>query len=135
MCDFPPDRVTKVLKTVLIVEDESIIADDLRHIVTQLGYTFVGRVASGAAAVEKALALRPDVIVMDIRLRGPMTGIEAAELILKEFQAAIVFLSAFTPDAAPGSRCAFVAKPFSHEQLRQGIDAALREQTCQSSLS
>ncbi|HYP06997.1 MAG TPA: response regulator [Bryobacteraceae bacterium] len=119
-------------KTILIVEDEAIIADDLRHIVTRLGYTYLGRVATGIGAIEKACELEPDVILMDIRLRGKMTGIEAAEVILSRRPIAIVFLSAFSPDLTRMPGCAFTAKPFSPEQIRQGIDAALRERMCQS---
>lgn len=123
-------------KTILIVEDEIIVADDLRHIVMKLGYTFLARVATGLAAVEKAKELQPDVILMDIRLRGSMTGLEAAKAILEQRPTAIVFLSAFGPDAPLAQGCAYVAKPFSLEQLRHGIEAVIRErEACQPTSS
>ena len=114
-------------KTFLIVEDESIIAEDLRHTVTKLGYTYLGRAATGLEAIDKALALNPDIILMDVRLRGRMTGYEAAESILKEKPAAIVYLSAFSPIAPLAPGCAFVAKPYSLAQLRDGIENAVRQ--------
>ena len=122
-------------KTFLIVEDESIIAEDLRHTVTRLGYTYLGRVATGADAIEKARALTPDIILMDVRLRGPMTGYEAAQTILNDRPVAVVFLSAFSPLEPLAAGCIFVAKPFSPEQLRNGIETALREAPCHSSQS
>jgi CheY-like chemotaxis protein len=117
--------------TILIVEDESIIAEDLRHTVTTLGYTFLGRVATGADAVDKALALQPDIMLMDIRLRGTMSGIEAADVILKQRPVAVVFLSALAPIAPLARGCVFVTKPFSPEQLHHGIERAVQELACQ----
>jgi CheY-like chemotaxis protein len=124
-----------VSKTFLIVEDESIIAEDLRHTIARLGYTYLGRVATGADAIEKARTLAPDIILMDVRLRGRMTGYEAADAILNHRPAAIVFLSAFAPMTPLAPGCVFVAKPFSPEQLRNGIETALRETPCHSSQS
>jgi CheY-like chemotaxis protein len=124
-----------VSKTFLIVEDESIIAEDLRHTVTKLGYTYVGRVATGPDAVDKARALTPDIILMDVRLRGRMTGYEAADVILNHRPVAIVFLSAFSPMSPLAAGCVFVAKPFSPEPLRNAIETALRETPCHSSQS
>jgi CheY-like chemotaxis protein len=120
-------------KTFLIVEDESIIAEDLRFTVSKLGYTCIGRVTSGADAIEKALTLQPDIILMDIRLRGAMTGYEAAETVLNERPFAIVFLSAFSPTSSLAPGCVFVSNPFSPEQLRHGIETAEREVAFQRS--
>lgn len=122
-------------KTFFIVEDESIIAEDVRYTLTKLGYQFLGRVANGADAIEQARALKPDIILMDVRLRGPMTGFEAAEAILNERRVAVVFLSAFSPKSPLQPGCAFVPKPFSREQLRQGIERAIGEVPCHSSQS
>jgi CheY-like chemotaxis protein len=119
-----------VSKTVLIVEDESIIANDLQYLVSEFGYAPVGRAATGEDAIDKALRLRPNIMLIDIRLRGPMTGMEAAESITKEIAVAIVFLSAFTPDPQFAKGCAFVPKPFSPQQLREGIEIALKTLPC-----
>jgi CheY-like chemotaxis protein len=111
--------------TTLIVEDDFIIADDLKHTVSNLGYTCVGTAASGEEAVSKAREVHPDILLMDIRLRGKMTGADAARLIRNERPVPVVFLSAFVPNIEGERGCAFVPKPFSVEQLRRAMDSAL----------
>ena len=69
--------------TILIVEDEAIVAADLAGKLEQLGYEVVGTAAKGEEAVESACRLKPEVVLMDIRLKGAMDGIEAAEAILR----------------------------------------------------
>jgi CheY-like chemotaxis protein len=76
---------------ILIVEDEHIIAWDLERRLTRLGYAVLGIVSSGQDAIEKALELRPDLILMDIRLPGNMDGIEAAERIRAQLQTVILY--------------------------------------------
>ena len=67
--------------TILLVEDDQIIAWDLAERLKDLGYRVVGQAATGAEAVRLASDLRPDVILMDIRLKGDMDGIAAAAII------------------------------------------------------
>ena len=64
--------------TILIVEDEAIVAADLSGKLGQLGYEVVGITAKGEEAIELACSRKPQVVLMDIRLKGPMDGIEAA---------------------------------------------------------
>ena len=85
--------------TILIVEDEQLVAVDLEAHLTRLGYQVVDTAASGEEAWEKAQAAQPDLILMDVRLAGPMDGIEAARRIRRECDAPIVFLTAYS-DAA-----------------------------------
>jgi CheY-like chemotaxis protein len=66
---------------ILMVEDERIMAFDLRTRLTWMGYTVGGAVASGPEAMTQAEALKPDVVLLDIRLQRPMDGIEAAAVI------------------------------------------------------
>jgi CheY-like chemotaxis protein len=113
--------------TTLIVEDDFIIADDLKHTVGQLGYTCAGIAASGEEAVSKAREVHPDIVLMDIRLRGKMTGADAARIIRKERPVAVVFLSAFIPNIEGERGCAFVPKPFSVDQLRRAMDSVIRD--------
>ena len=113
--------------TTLIVEDDFIIADDLKHTVGQLGYACAGIAASGEEAISKAREFHPDVVLMDIRLRGRMSGAEAARVIRNERSVAMIFLSAFVPSIEGERGCAFVPKPFSVEQLRRAMDSALGE--------
>ena len=69
---------------ILVVEDESIVAKDIQVCLRKLGYDVVGVVSSGEEAVEKAEEFDLDLIMMDIMLKGEMSGIEAAEIIRKK---------------------------------------------------
>ena len=66
---------------ILIVEDESIVALDLKHRLMELGYVVTAVTNSGEKAIQQAAETRPDLVLMDIRLNGKMDGIEAAEAI------------------------------------------------------
>src|SRR3954454_19350992 len=118
------------LARLLVVEDESIVAMDLADSLKQLGYVVVGVVSSGAAAVETAEAARPDLILMDIRLRGEMNGIEAARLIRESVDIPVIFLTAHG-DAATLARTAvaapygYLVKPVDHRELQRAIEIAL----------
>lgn len=70
-------------KRVLVVEDQRLVAADLEDTLKRLGYDVVGNVASGEAAIPRAIEARPDLALMDIRLRGEMDGIQAATVIVR----------------------------------------------------
>jgi hypothetical protein len=114
----------------LVVEDESIVAMDLADTLRQLHYEVVGVVSSGEAAVSTATVAQPDLILMDVRLRGDMNGIEAAQLIRSNLQIPVVFLTAHG-DAATLARTALAApygylvKPVDHRELQRAIEIAL----------
>jgi CheY-like chemotaxis protein len=116
----------------LIVEDEALIALDLQGRVTRLGYTVVALAATGPEAIRQALAHRPDLVLMDIRLRGPMDGIEAAAVIRTHLDLPVVYLSA-SVDAQTRARAAathpagFLHKPFSDQDLQHTLARALSE--------
>ena len=105
---------------VLIVEDETIIAMDITRKVRQMGCDVVGRVVSG----EQALMLKPDVVLMDIKLRGRIDGIAAAKRIRQQDDISVIFLSAFLAhdsvrnEAAPLS-VAMLPKPFDPFELKE----------------
>jgi CheY-like chemotaxis protein len=80
---------------ILIVEDEAILAAHLALSLGQMGYQTAGQAATGEAAVALALKEKPDAILMDIRLRGEMTGIQAAEAIHKISDIPIIYLTAY----------------------------------------
>ena len=80
---------------VIIADDESLIRMDLREMLTNLGYLVVGEVADGRSAVNQARELRPDVVVMDIKMPD-MDGIEAAKILTEERVAPVVLLSAYS---------------------------------------
>ena len=78
---------------ILIVEDELLVAKDIRKFLQGLDYDVPGIASSGQQAIDLANQCKPDLILMDIRLKGEMDGIEASETILKEMDAAIVYLT------------------------------------------
>jgi PAS domain S-box-containing protein len=116
--------------SILIVEDEAIIALDLRLQLEDLGYRVVGTAGHGAQALEMARSGAPDLVLMDIRLRGAMDGIEAAGLISRELATPVIYLTSHSdPDTVQrASRTApygYLTKPFQIKELRAGIEVAL----------
>src|SRR3954452_18950527 len=83
---------------ILVVEDEAIVALDIARQLSRLGYELAGTTGAAEKAVILAGQLRPDLVLMDIHLAGPMDGIEAATLIRERFSIASVFLTAFAHD-------------------------------------
>jgi two-component system, response regulator PdtaR len=80
----------------LIVEDESIVALELESRLTDLGYSVCGIVASGEDAINLAIAEKPNIILMDINIKGPIDGVVTAEKIKEIIDIPIIFLTAFT---------------------------------------
>lgn len=118
-------------RRILVVEDERIVAFDLKKRLERLGHTVLGLVGTGVEAVEQAAESKPDLVLMDIKLRGKMDGIQAAELIRSRAEdVRIVYLTAFT-DAATLERAlrtqpsGFLNKPFRDIELKSTLDLAL----------
>lgn len=108
---------------ILIVEDERIIAADLRRHVTRLGYDVVGIAGSGRAAIEQAQTLHPDLILMDIGLPGDMNGLEAAGSIWEALHIPVVYVTAYVDAQTLGqvrtpAPVLVVRKPFDTRQLQ-----------------
>ena len=115
---------------ILIVEDEGIVALDLANRLRRMGYSVLATVASGELAIEKATEVCPDLVLMDIRLRGNMDGIESAEAIRTRFDIPVVYLTTLADDdtmrrAEMTHPAGYITKPFEDEELRVTIDAAL----------
>jgi CheY-like chemotaxis protein len=115
---------------ILIVEDEGIVALDLRNQLQAAGYSVVAIAKSGEAAVEQANLTDPDLIMMDIHLKGEMDGIEAASLIVGRLSIPVIFVSALANKDTMArvkviKHAGYVVKPFSREKLQQAIDDAL----------
>jgi CheY-like chemotaxis protein len=115
-------------KKVLIVEDEQIVALDLKQRLTAMGYDVVGAVDSGREAIDAAAACSPDFILMDIRLRGEIDGIEASRQIQEGGRARFVFVTALLDEATRARASAvrehtFVLKPFNDVGLRAALEA------------
>ena len=115
---------------ILIVEDEVIISDELKSELSENGYFVTGVAATGEEAVSKVAETKPDIIIMDITLRGPMTGIDAAEVIGKTQSIPIIYLSASSDEATikkveSAGSYGFIIKPYTHKELQANIEIAL----------
>lgn len=115
---------------VLVVEDEVIVARTIANQLTQLGYTVVDLAASGAAAIAKATDQQPDLILMDIFLKGNMDGITAASEIRSQLDVPIVFLTAYADEntlqrAKATLPMGYIVKPFNESELRVAVELAL----------
>lgn len=115
---------------ILIVEDERIIAKDIEQTMRALGYHVVGIADSAGEAVRRAIEEAPDLILMDIHLRGETDGIEAARRIQEELQVPIVFLTAFADErtllrAKQTAPYGYVLKPFDDRDLQVATMMAL----------
>ena len=115
---------------ILIVEDEFIVANDIEVRLLDLGYVVAGKAASGPIAIDLAGSVKPDLVLMDIRLQGSMDGITAAAEIRQRFHLPIVFLTAFAEDdtlqrAKEAEPFGYVLKPFEDRELRTNIEIAL----------
>ncbi len=109
---------------ILIVEDERLTAADLEASLTRLGYRVVANVASGEQAIASAGQFLPSLVIMDIRLRGLMNGIQAGSRIREQWGIPIVYLSAFVDEVQNcGWTC--VPKPFTLGALRTAIESVL----------
>jgi CheY-like chemotaxis protein len=117
--------------TVLIVEDEAIIAADLAGKLEKLGYEIVGTESRGAEAVEAVYRLKPDVVLMDILLKGGMDGIEAAEEMGNRINApAVIFMTSYADDATLDRAkltqpYGYILKPFEERALAATIKMAI----------
>lgn len=114
---------------VIIADDESLIRMDLREMLTNLGYLVVGEIADGRSAVNLARELRPDIVIMDIKMPD-MDGIEAAKLLTEERIAPVVLLSAYSQrelveQAREAGVVAYLVKPYREEDLTPAIEMAL----------
>jgi CheY-like chemotaxis protein len=117
-------------KRILIVEDEPVIAMDIRRTLLDLGYDVTGPVASGQAAVQEIRQNPPDLVLMDIILKGPMDGVETAAQIRSELNIPIVYLTAHIEDmtlerAITTEPFGYLSKPFKDRELKAAIEIAL----------
>ncbi len=118
------------MASILIVEDEAIVALDLKLQLRELGYQVVGIAANAADAIGAAERLQPDLILMDVRLQGPVDGITAAMRLRERQDIPIIFLTSHS-DGETVSRAALAApygyltKPYQIRELRAGIEVAL----------
>jgi PAS domain S-box-containing protein len=117
-------------ESILIVEDEAVVALDMKLQLQELGYAVVGVASSGEQALALVAAKSPQLILMDVRLQGPMDGIEAAAAIRREHDIPVIYLTSHS-DASTVQRAAdtgpygYLTKPYQLKELRAGIEVAL----------
>lgn len=114
---------------VIIADDESLIRMDLREMLTQLGYLVVGEAGDGQSAVHLARELKPDVVIMDIKMPD-MDGIEAARILTQERVSPVLLLTAYSQRelidrAREAGVAGYLVKPFRESDLTPAIEVAL----------
>jgi response regulator NasT len=129
MSETTPSAAPSSAKRVLVAEDEAIIRLDLAEMLGEAGYDVVAQVGDGEQAVEQAVALRPDIVIMDVKM-PVMDGITAAEQIGKERICPVVMLTAFSQTelverARDAGVMAYIVKPFTAGDVTPAIDIAL----------
>jgi DNA-binding LytR/AlgR family response regulator len=115
---------------VLIVEDKSVVAEDLRLCLEDFGYITLGVCTNGFDAIEKTEALSPDILLMDININGPIDGVETVKQITATYSLPIIYLTAYsdstTVDRAKATHpAAYLVKPFDPIDLKIAIDIAI----------
>ena len=114
---------------VVIADDESVICMDLREMLNNLGYLVVGEAGDGRSAVSLARELRPDVVLMDVKMPD-MDGIDAAKILTEDRVAPVVLLTAFSQKdlverASAAGVVAYLVKPIEEADLSPAIEIAL----------
>jgi PAS domain S-box-containing protein/putative nucleotidyltransferase with HDIG domain len=115
---------------ILVVEDESLVARDIQNMLRSLGYEVAGIVASGEMAIQKASTSVPDLVLMDIVLKGDIDGIAAAERLWEEYGIPVIYLTAYADDttferAKLTKPFGYLLKPFEERELQTTIEMAL----------
>jgi PAS domain S-box-containing protein len=111
----------------LVVEDQRLIAADIENTLKRLGYLVVGNVSSGEEAINGSEELRPELVLMDVRLRGELDGIQAAEIIRDRFNVPVIYLTAYADEetilrAKKTKPFGYLVKPFNERELRATIE-------------
>lgn len=117
-------------KRILVIEDEQIVARDLQNLLKRLGHVPLGPVSNGRDAIQMAAETLPDLILMDVQLDGPMSGLEASIEIVEHRPVPIVYITAYPGtfirnSSAMVSPFLCAAKPFSASDLEAIIESAL----------
>jgi two-component system, response regulator PdtaR len=117
---------------ILVVEDQNIVALNIKNKLKILGYTVLGTAATGEEAIRKAELMNADIVLMDIKLKGDMDGIEAAREIINRLGIPVLYLTASTDDeiidrAKTTEPAGYISKPFIEKVLHSNIEMALHK--------
>jgi DNA-binding LytR/AlgR family response regulator len=115
---------------VFVVEDESIVSKDIQYSLKRLGYDVVGSASSGENSLTKIAECAPDIVLMDIMLKGDLNGIETAAIIKSDFKIPVIFLTAYADDATLEKAkitepYGYIIKPFKEIDLHTAIEMAV----------
>lgn len=118
------------LKNILIVEDETIVALNLQSRLEEIGYKVLGMITTGESAVAFVQEKQPDLVLMDIRIRGKIDGIEAANQIRSRFNIPVIYVTAYADNetlerAKITEPYGYILKPFESRELSTTIEIAL----------
>lgn len=117
---------------ILLVEDDDIVARVATWRLQKIGYEVCGRATNSADAVQLAMKLHPDLVLMDIKISGTSDGVSTAKVLKKTMNVPIIYLTSHTDDetiarAAETQPAGFIAKPFDDKDLKIAIEVALRK--------
>lgn len=131
--------MSKEQAQILVVEDEGIVAKDIQSRLTRLGYHAPAIVYSGEEAIKKTVEMKPDLILMDIRLTGLVNGIQAASEIKKKFNIPVVYVTAYADDntieqAKRSEPYGYILKPVQDKELSIVIEMALHKHSMEIKL-
>lgn len=124
---------------ILIVEDEAITAMDIKTRLSRMGYRVAGIAATGEQAIQLTEETHPDLILMDIKIKGPIDGIQTAELIHAQSNLPIIYLTAYADDATLQRAkltgpSGYILKPFQERDLAISIEMALYKSKMENAL-
>lgn len=117
---------------VLIVEDDNVILSIEKWRLSKLGFDVCGSAETGADAINCVAKMQPDIVLMDISLKGEIDGIETASRIKKNFDIPVIFVSSYTDEeiitrARAVNADGFIKKPFDDDSLRIAIELGLKK--------
>jgi DNA-binding response OmpR family regulator len=122
--------MSETTKKILIVEDELVFAMDLSNHLRKQGYEVTAVASNGLEAIMDAEKDKPDIILMDIRLKGKLDGVDTGKIIHQKLNIPIIYISALTDESTKKSvenvhPSAFLTKPFDEEELDEAIKNTL----------
>ena len=126
--------------SVLVVEDEAVVARDLQRSLGDMGYDVIAAVTSGDEALRATSRRVPDVVLMDIRIAGDKDGIATASLLNARYQVPVIYMTAYADvetvtRAAQSGPYGYIVKPFTSREVRSAIEVACRKHDADRQLS
>jgi CheY-like chemotaxis protein len=120
----------KPTANILVVEDEGVVSIDIRNMLRNAGYGIAAVAFQGEEAVRKAEMTKPDLVLMDIGLKGEIDGIEAAKKIRDRFHIPVIFLTGFADESTMAKAkevdpSGFIIKPINEEELKRILEQTL----------